>query len=130
MEDIIKSIKALSDETRLRILNVVLERECCVCEVTQALNITQTRASRNLSMLRDAGFLTLRKEGLWTLYSISNKAKTSLQSKLIEAIKEDVSLNKKAKKDMLRLQTAMRSPYGCYPYNSQPDAKITSERRS
>ncbi len=70
MDDVVKAMKALSDETRLRILNVLLERECCVCEVMQALDISQTRASRNLGILHDAGFLKMRKEGLWALYSI------------------------------------------------------------
>ena len=42
MRDLVKAIKALSDETRLRILNLLLEQECCVCEVMQALDISQT----------------------------------------------------------------------------------------
>ena len=71
MQDLIKATKALSDETRLRILNLLNERECCVCEVMQALDISQTRASRNLGALYDAGFLRQRKEGLWSLYSIN-----------------------------------------------------------
>ena len=55
MQDLIKAMKALSDETRLRIMKVLLERECYVCEVIQALDISQTRASRNLGILQDAG---------------------------------------------------------------------------
>ncbi len=57
MQDLIKVMKALSDETRLRILKVLLEKECCVCEVMQALDISQSRTSRNLGILQDAGFL-------------------------------------------------------------------------
>lgn len=71
MEDLIKSIKALSDETRLRILNVLLERECCVCEVMQALDISQSRASRNLGILQDAGFLKARRDGAWMYYAVN-----------------------------------------------------------
>ena len=70
MRDLVRAAKALSDETRLRILNLLLERECCVCEVMQVLEISQTRASRNLNILLDAGFLKVRKEGLWAYYSI------------------------------------------------------------
>ena len=40
MLDLIKAMKALSDETRLRILKVLLDRECCVCEIMQALDIS------------------------------------------------------------------------------------------
>ena len=56
MREVVKAMKALSDDTRLRILNLLLERECCVCEVIQALEISQTRASRNLGILHDAGY--------------------------------------------------------------------------
>ena len=73
MQDLLKAIKALSDETRLRILNILLERECCVCEVMQALDISQSRASRNLGMLQEAGFLKARREGTWMLYSIDRE---------------------------------------------------------
>jgi DNA-binding transcriptional ArsR family regulator len=41
-------------------LNLLIRRECCVCEVMQVLGISQTRASRNLNLLYDAGFLKLR----------------------------------------------------------------------
>ena len=70
MQDLIKAMKALSDETRLRILNVLLERECCVCEVMQALDISQSRTSRNLGALYGAGFLKVRRDGTWMLYSM------------------------------------------------------------
>jgi len=75
MREAIKPFKALADETRLRIFSLVLEKECCVCEVMQALNISQTRASRNLSLLYDTGLLKLKKEGLWSLYSVSDVSK-------------------------------------------------------
>jgi ArsR family transcriptional regulator len=63
----VKTFKTLPDETKLRTLNILLERKCCVCEVMHALDISQTRASRNLNALYDAGFLRLPKEGLWSL---------------------------------------------------------------
>jgi len=70
MQNLIKVMKALSDETRLRILNVLLERECCVCEVMQAPDISQSRASRNLGILQDVGFLKARRDGAWIVYSV------------------------------------------------------------
>ena len=108
MENLIKAMKALSDETRLRILNVVLEKECCVCEVMQALDISQTRASRNLSALYDAGFLKMRKDGLWSLYSIDKEGIQVYQSQLIEAVKEALKSNNIAKEDRERLRRAER----------------------
>jgi ArsR family transcriptional regulator len=73
MRETVKAFKVLSDETKLRILNLLLERECCVCEVMQALEISQSKASRGLTALYDAGFLKMRKNGLWSLYSIERE---------------------------------------------------------
>jgi ArsR family transcriptional regulator len=113
MRELLKALKALSDETRLRILNLLLERECCVCEVTQALNISQTRASRNLSILYEAGFLRLRKDGLWSLYSINREAVPEYVSKLIGAVKKALEGNKVAIQDRERLKTAERVGPSC-----------------
>ena len=90
MDDVVKAMKALSDETRLRILNVLLERECCVCEVMQALDISQTRASRNLGILHEAGFLKMRKESLWSLYSVDQDGMKEYYSSLVEAVRKSL----------------------------------------
>src|SRR5271157_4738150 len=108
MREFLEAAKALSDETRLRILNLLLERECCVCEVMEVLDISQTRASRNLSMLYDAGFLKLRKEGLWAYYSIDNSALEDYLKLLLEAIEAGLTDNRAAIQDRDRLKEARR----------------------
>ena len=113
MEDLIKALKALSDETRLRILNLLLERECCVCEVTQALNISQSRTSRNLSALYDAGFLKLRKDGLWSLYSIDEEGMKTYYADLVEAVRKGLAGNELVAQDRKRLKSAGRVGAGC-----------------
>jgi ArsR family transcriptional regulator len=113
MRDLVKAMKALSDETRLRILNLLLERECCVCEVMQALEISQTRASRNLSALYDAGFLKLRKDGLWSLYSIDNEEMRPHFADLVEAVRKGLKDNKLVAQDKERLRKAKRVGPGC-----------------
>ena len=113
MRAIVKAMKALSDETRLRILNLLLERECCVCEVMQALNISQTRASRNLSALYDAGFLKLRKDGLWSLYSIDREGMKPYYAHLVEAVKKALEGNDVVTQDRARLKKAKRIGPGC-----------------
>jgi ArsR family transcriptional regulator len=113
MRDLVKASKALSDETRLRILNLLLERECCVCEVMQALQISQTRASRNLSVLHDAGFLKLRKDGLWSLYSLDEKGMDEYLVGLVESVRKALVGNKLAVMDKERLKKAERVGPGC-----------------
>jgi ArsR family transcriptional regulator len=113
MRELIKAFKALSDETRLRILNLLLERECCVCEVMQVLNISESRASRNLSFLYDAGFLKLRREGLWALYSINGEDLKPHYLDLLESVKKALESNEVAFQDRLRLRNAKRVGPGC-----------------
>lgn len=73
MRDLLKIFKALADETRLRILFLLMEREACVLEIKQAMRISQTRASRNLGILHDAGLLKARREGPLVFYSLDQK---------------------------------------------------------
>ena len=108
MRGMVKAFKALSDETRLRILNLLLQRECCVCEVMQVLVISQTRASRNLSILYEAGFLNLRKEGLWSLYSIDRQGMKEHFIELVEAVRKGLEGNELAATDIERLKKARR----------------------
>jgi ArsR family transcriptional regulator len=108
MPDLVKAAKALSDEMRLRILNLLLERECCVCEVMQVLDISQTRASRNLNILHDADFLKLRKEGLWAYYSIDKAYSESYLSLLLSAVEQCLKENKIASMDREHLKEAKR----------------------
>lgn len=115
MRDMVKALKALSDETRLRILNLLLERECCVCEVMQVLDISQTRASRNLNILYDAGFLKLRREGLWALYSIDQEALKDYHVELLESVRQGLKDNQVASRDRHKLKSTQRlaPAYSC-----------------
>jgi ArsR family transcriptional regulator, arsenate/arsenite/antimonite-responsive transcriptional repressor len=112
MYSLVKAMKSLSEDTRLRIVNILLVRECCVCEVMQALEISPTRASRNLTMLYDAGFLKMRKEGLWSLYSLDREMPGYLM-KLVEAVELALANNKIALEDRERLKTASRAGTAC-----------------
>lgn len=113
MKEIVKAFKTLSDETRLRILNLILERECCVCEVMQALQISQSKASRGLTALYDAGFLKQRKEGLWSLYSIDEKIRDDYLSDLVEAARKALGGSKEEELDRERLKLAERVGPSC-----------------
>jgi len=71
MEKLIEVLKALSDETRLRILNLLYERELCVCNIMDTLQISQAKASRHLIYLKNAGLVKDRKYAQWVYYSMS-----------------------------------------------------------
>jgi len=64
--------KALSDETRLRIINILFRRTFCVCELQEILEMSEPRVSRHLGILKDAGLVDCEKHGKWYYYSIVN----------------------------------------------------------
>ena len=113
MQDLIKAMKALSDETRLRILNVLLERECCVCEVMQALDISQSRASRNLVIIQSAGFLKARRDGAWMLYSMDWETANCYATSLTKLLKDYPFNAEVLTEDRKRLKKAVRIGPGC-----------------
>ncbi|MBT1443974.1 metalloregulator ArsR/SmtB family transcription factor [Shewanella sp. JM162201] len=67
--DVVGFFKALADDTRLRILMLIIgETELCVCELTEALGLSQPKISRHLRLLKDAGLLQDRRQGQWVYY--------------------------------------------------------------
>ncbi len=71
----VDKFKALAEESRLRILALLLDGELCVCEIESALGMTQSNASRHLTALKKCGILESRKDAQWAYYSISPKFK-------------------------------------------------------
>jgi ArsR family transcriptional regulator len=65
---------ALSDQTRLSILQRLRLRERCVCDLTDALDAAQSRLSFHLKVLKDAGLVTDRREGRWMYYTLNTEA--------------------------------------------------------
>ena len=71
MDIFLKSIGALNDETRVRLLKFInTYGKCCVCDLENSFNMIQSRLSRHLKILKEAGFLKLEREGRWAYYSI------------------------------------------------------------
>lgn len=71
MKKITKIYQALSDETRLRILNLLHEGELCVCHIVDVLETGQSKISRHLAYLKNAGLIHDKRKGLWVYYSLS-----------------------------------------------------------
>ena len=65
---------ALSDEKRLRILSLLREGEHCVCELSDALDLSQSLLSFHLKTLRDARLVSDRREGRWVYYALETEA--------------------------------------------------------
>ena len=73
--------QAIADPTRVRILAALRRGELCVCELVDALEISQSTLSGHLQVLRETGAVATRKDGRWIYYSLGDR-----QAALIEAI--------------------------------------------
>ncbi|MCP2030990.1 ArsR family transcriptional regulator [Okibacterium sp. HSC-33S16] len=87
-EKLAKTLKALADPARLRLVSMVAahdDAEACVCDLTEPLGLGQPTVSHHLKVLVDAGILTREKRGTWAYYRLVPGALDSLASLLVTA---------------------------------------------
>ena len=108
LRDLVKVFKALSDETRIRLLKLLQQRELCVCELMQALNMTQSRVSRNLGILKDAGLVKDRRDGLWVHYSLNEKSFNKYAGPILELLRDWGNDDDVVLRDLEELSKAVR----------------------
>jgi len=71
MENFLQTVGALNDETRLKILRFIDENGAvCVCDIESSFGMIQSRISRHLKILKEAGFLRVERKGRWAYYAI------------------------------------------------------------
>ena len=88
MREFIGLGQAIVDPTRVRIIAALRPRELCVCELVDALEISQSTLSTHLQVLRQTGMVTTRKEGRWIYYSLTDR-KADLFDALFSHIQPD-----------------------------------------
>ena len=103
--------KALGDDTRLRIVALLSHGELSVCHVQDALGLTQPNASRQLSILKNAGIVECRREGTWTYYKLASQADSHCGQHL-KALVRSFGAQAVLKKDVERL-LKLRGPAAC-----------------
>jgi DNA-binding transcriptional ArsR family regulator len=90
IEQYAELFKELSDDTRLKLIVLLYRRELCVCQIEAALGISQTKASRHLAILRHAGLLKFRREGLWRYYTLEDP-RNNVEADLFESLSQALS---------------------------------------
>ncbi len=84
MREFIRVMKALSDPNRVKIIKVLQRRVMCVCEITVALGLAQSTASKHLKLLEEAGLIRSFKEGLWVNYQLAEHAANPYVTSILE----------------------------------------------
>src|SRR3954462_10323838 len=95
--------KALADETRLRILGLLLTGEGCVCDIHESLKMPQSKASRHLAYLRGSGLVDTRRSRLWIHYRLGRLSDPVLAA-IVDAVRRALSHLDIVRKDTGRLQ--------------------------
>jgi len=80
MEHLLQIFKALSDSTRLKMVKILYAKEMCVCQLEAMFDVSQSRISQNLRILKNSGLVTERREGKWVFY----KANTKLLNRILQ----------------------------------------------
>ena len=83
MKDFIKVMKALSDPNRVKIVKMLQHKIMCVCEMREALDISQPSVSKHLKILEDAGLVDFSKDGLWVNYHLTDGGKSPYVASLL-----------------------------------------------
>jgi ArsR family transcriptional regulator len=125
--------KALADETRLRILNLLVQGELCVCDIMAVLDIGQSKASRHLAYLRNVGLVDDRRNGVWMYYALA-EAEGVTHKRISEWLAEAATALPQAAADLKALQKLQRRTQRCgskcAPSNGDRKALLAEVERS
>lgn len=73
IEQMSKMLKLLGDKTRLTMMSILNQRECCVCEFVEVFEMSQPSISQHLRKLKDAGLVKEERRGQWIYYSLNKQ---------------------------------------------------------
>ena len=108
----IEIYKALSDESRLRILNLLLQTKLCVCEIEVVLDISQSNASRHLSKLKNAEIIVSKKEAQW-VYHDMNEEFMRENKNLCRHLRKKFNINELFLEDIRKLDALKKKGCSC-----------------
>jgi ArsR family transcriptional regulator len=108
MKKTIKTLKALSDPTRLRIVILLLERDLCVCELFFIMEMEQSRISHQLRILRDADLVEDIRDGKWIIYRIPGEIRPGLSLLLGQFFGKELRQSEQIKRDRNNLKICVK----------------------
>jgi len=111
--------QALADRTRLRLLNLLVGEEMCVCYFVEALRTTQPKISRHLAYLRRSGLVTAQRNGKWIHYQLRLPASPQF-ARILRLTLETIASDPQMQKDRARLQSISRAPQKFVQIQSGP----------
>jgi len=108
MKDFIKVMKALSHPNRVRIIKMLQHKMMCVCEMREALQVSQPAVSKHLKLLEDAGLVSFQKDGLWVNYNLTDGSDSPYVASLLGNLKHWIKDDKEIADIVEKLPTIRR----------------------
>ena len=100
--------KALADESRIRILKLLEDGGLCVCQIMAVIGLSQSTISKHLSILKTAGLVDDRKEGIWIYYHLCQDKISEYNLPMLKLINNWLKEDKKVKEDRKKLTEIKR----------------------
>ena len=113
MKDTLQSLKALSEEIRVRLVLLLMGREACVCELMAVFDMAQSKLSHHLITLRDAGFVRTERRGKWNYYRAHPAAMSGINKDLIASLSKSLEDDGIIERDHRTLENVQRKMQIC-----------------
>jgi len=108
MRDYLLVTKALADESRVRILKLLEDGGLCVCQIMAVIGLSQSTISKHLAILKTAGLVEDRKDGIWVYYHICKDRISDFNQPLLKLINGWMNEDKKIVKDKRKLKSVKK----------------------
>lgn len=117
MDKLLDFFGIVADETRLRIIGLLNQKELCVCEMCEILGLSQPKVSRHLSKLRDAGIVIDSRQGQWVFYYLN--VKDNVMKDLLSVIVNNKEQYPALKTDYQKLKNRIEEHKMCHRENKE-----------
>lgn len=107
MLEILNITRALSDETRVRVLMMLSGGELCLCQIIEILKLAPSTVSKHMSILRQAGLVETRKEGRWIYYRLTD-SKNRPANEILKWLKKHLENDRKVLADVKQLRKTLK----------------------
>lgn len=101
--EFIKTFKAISNQTRLRILNLLFQKDLFVCEISELLDYSNSNISSHLSILERAGYIVEEKNGRWVKYRINQRTENIYSQQLLGLLNDWFKSNSFFEQDFVNI---------------------------
>ena len=104
----VKALRALGDENRLRVVLALQNRELCVCQIVELLQLAHSTVSKHMSVLKEAGLVESRKSGRWVFYRLRETEPPGLPESVLSLILSTAAKTTQATRDSRKLAEILK----------------------